>query len=1239
MRFFKASKVLLGLFLVFGVSLLTLWSSQWWLPWLAPSVLSWASVSAESTERTEDGRLRVEGLEFAPEGPGGSQLKLGSLEMPNPWDYARVRMTGAAWPDSMQIEIAEVVARLGSSQKEEQAGPVSVHLPETVAGLERKFLKFSPWVPPVLIREASVQNPEGAQLLRIEELSLTREELLAKVYPEGLGGALELDLKLEEGNWPLSITVPHLDLDLSGTFAVSGEAFGFDGRLGYDRDAVAFEVRWTGPGWIPESASIRAEDFPMPWQFVAGLESSQIDEVRVAKLNVDWSDGRYVGVLDVEAKHEIDGREVAAMAAGAFEGDLDRLRIQKMDIDAPWAAARLETPVVVQIPNAQLEHAAGFRLSVDLSKQPFVPANGVLSGVLDFEPPSRLRFKLDGDGVSIRDYPMVDLTLAADLDESVLELEGLLLSFSEMEGASAEVEGRLDLRQEKLDLRYKFQGSRDLIAQLGGPDFLAEGLIASGTVSGEIASPDWSMHFEMPLVQLPRMLPFQAGGNLDGRGASLSRMRASVTNSSEQVEIEMSFSMVDETILHGRVEGLNWNSGGESRWSLESPATFSIPLRGQVPEQFAATGMEELALLGPEASWRLGKEPDGPLALVGQGFDLTWLGAWLEGSVPDYEIESGELRISDLRPFLRGTLRLAVNDRSFAGGALKLEVTGAQIGEQAEFESVRLSLGDENIFEGEGILPFRLVWNEETGSFEPSILESGPMDARMRIVASETITDLIERMAGLKLVEPSMTMEVSGTAGSPVGHLEAFSQSIQFLGQEATVDHGPIPDLSDVALRAEADGRSIVIKRLSAEVQGGLVEASGEWPLRVFPLSREPAGSFDPAGLLDGVFELRLSGWELQNWTRYLPAMLRRSGEIAGSLNYRPDAGLGGTLIFRDLGLRPTQNLPSVDSIEGSLKFLDRSVQVEQASARVGGSPVFLEGEADFSDWPDLYWRVDINGKNVPVIRRPEIILRSDLDLRIDHPPGDAAPNLSGSLGLRSSTMLVEFDPLSSNVRGGPASKPPFFAIDEAPFSQWGVDLRIEGDRFLRVRSPYFQSILSAGLSLTGRLEDPRLLGSIRIDEGTLSFPGAKMRLDSGEAFIEAAEPDVLQLDLGGAARTRTHVVTMDVSGSAIDPQIQFGSTPPLDNASILRLLTTGSTTGGGAGSVGLYLGRGLLGPGGMSESFADRITIDVGEGTTRSGKDTVGVRFDVNDDVYLQGEYDEYDSYNSDLVWSIFKR
>ena len=235
--------------------------------------------------------------------------------------------------------------------------------------------------------------------------------------------------------------------------------------------------------------------------------------------------------------------------------------------------------------------------------------------------------------------------------------------------------------------------------------------------------------------------------------------------------------------------------------------------------------------------------------------------------------------------------------------------------------------------------------------------------------------------------------------------------------------------------------------------------------------------------------------------------------------------------------------------------------------------------------------------------------------------------------------MLVEFDPLSPPVRSGPSARPPFFAVEEVPFNQWALDLRIEGERFLRVRSPYFQSLISAGFDLKGTLGEPLLLGALRIEEGHLSFPGAKLRLDSGEAFIEAAEPNTLRLDVSGTARTGAHVITMQVGGSAAEPQVHFEASPPLPNTAIVRLLSTGSTTGGGAGAVGLYLGRGLLGAGGMNEGLGDRLNVDFGEETTRSGRSTLGVEYKIEEDLSLQGEYDVYDSYNTDLLWTIFEK
>ena len=58
-----------------------------------------------------------------------------------------------------------------------------------------------------------------------------------------------------------------------------------------------------------------------------------------------------------------------------------------------------------------------------------------------------------------------------------------------------------------------------------------------------------------------------------------------------------------------------------------------------------------------------------------------------------------------------------------------------------------------------------------------------------------------------------------------------------------------------------------------------------------------------------------------------------------------------------------------------------------------------------------------------------------------------------------------------------------------------------------------------------------------------------------------------------------------------------------------------------------------------MNEGLGGRLTIDIGEETTRSGRNTFGARYDLQEDLSLEGKYDIYDSYNMNLLWTVFKR
>lgn len=241
-------------------------------------------------------------------------------------------------------------------------------------------------------------------------------------------------------------------------------------------------------------------------------------------------------------------------------------------------------------------------------------------------------------------------------------------------------------------------------------------------------------------------------------------------------------------------------------------------------------------------------------------------------------------------------------------------------------------------------------------------------------------------------------------------------------------------------------------------------------------------------------------------------------------------------------------------------------------------------------------WRFDLDGENVPIIRTTEMILRSDLEIQLVSEDFDLPPLVAGQLNLRAGTLLMDFDPLAPSLAKGARSRPPFFHITEGPFTDWRFDLKVFGDNFMRVRSPYFKAKLSADLYLGGSFALPELTGSVQVNGGVLHFPGAKFALDDGEAFIEPSQPDVMQLKFTGIAQKSTKVIVMEVSNSLADPHVQFQSTPPMSQA-------------------------------------------DIGEDTSRNGGNTLGGRYELSPNWSLEGEYDVYDAYNANVIWSIYKR
>lgn len=447
------------------------------------------------------------------------------------------------------------------------------------------------------------------------------------------------------------------------------------------------------------------------------------------------------------------------------------------------------------------------------------------------------------------------------------------------------------------------------------------------------------------------------------------------------------------------------------------------------------------------------------------------------------------------------------------------------------------------------------------------------------------------------------------------------------------------PDLCDLTLKLRIDDQGLRIGFVEAFVNQSPLRVSAELPWSA--LRADAPGAEGTAGRwLDALSAtLELHEWKASDWSAWLPVRFRPVGVLEGTLRLNPGRSLSGALQARDFAVRPSPALPAIQNLGARVAFDGRTVRLEDAGGAVGGRRVNVTGTLDWDCFSNLTWSVRVDGEDVPLARSPEWVLNGDLDVHLEQRPGAAAPVLGGAVRLRRGTLLVAFDLLSPRTTGGPARRPPFFSIAQEPFGDWTFDLSFAGSDFMRVRGPHFETVLSASFDLTGTFAEPVLTGSARVSEGEVRFPGAAMRIDSGEAFITPGRPEEVQLDFTGMAQKATYVITLHVSNTLDDPHVQFQSTPVLSNAAIIQLLAADSLGGLNLGSVGLYLGQALVVPRSMDDGFIDRIRLTVGQETSVSGRETVEIRYHLNEDWYLKGDYDKYDAYNLDLVWILFEK
>jgi translocation and assembly module TamB len=365
-------------------------------------------------------------------------------------------------------------------------------------------------------------------------------------------------------------------------------------------------------------------------------------------------------------------------------------------------------------------------------------------------------------------------------------------------------------------------------------------------------------------------------------------------------------------------------------------------------------------------------------------------------------------------------------------------------------------------------------------------------------------------------------------------------------------------------------------------------------------------------------------------------------GRLSARVDLARGGMLSGNLHLHNAALRPIDPLGVVQEINADLALQGRQLEIKSWSAKLGGEPVEMRGTIEVPRDGKPRVAVALQGKNLPLVRRTGLIVRSDIDLKATTRDNDVT-EVTGLVNLHDSFVLADLSMLRPTGTSTARQQPPFFSVEVEPFRDWTLAVDLRGSHAVKIRMPVFTGEASARFRLSGTLGEPRAVGELTVDEGRVLFPFATFDVQRGDIRLSEADPYHPQLNVDAQYRYHDYLVRLEARGPLESPRIELSSSPSLDSTQLLLMVTSGqspeSDQAGASGTqrlarLGTYLGQHmLLG----NDSDAGRIEFSSGARVSRDGRETYEFTYRLNEKWALVGEYDEYDEYNAGVKWRAY--
>ncbi|WP_175414898.1 translocation/assembly module TamB domain-containing protein [Nibricoccus aquaticus] len=1082
-----------------------------------------------------------------------------------------------------------------------------LQLNETLATLQR-------WLP-----EARATN--GTLLYEKQKLIVASLNWLARegrLTADGLTTHDQIahaELRWHSDNRQLTFSATTTDQQWSASLASTDDTV--TGQLHLWKQPVDFLASFPARGWIPQEASLTAARLLVPGRTV-GLGEHYPTLPSTAR--IVWKEARFTLELNAEGQPAANQSAPPLQLALAGHGDTETLRIERFDITLPGTSARLLAPIVIDREAQIRSGASQFSLESDLEKLPGLEnLRGKITGRVLVEPTSggepRLTAKLEASKITAPDFDLKSAVFEAEQLGTRLTIKNARLAFAD--GSEAELHGVWNWRERTLtggQLEADIKPAA--FARWLPPSLTFARLKISAEAQGRW--PDLTHSGKIALSDLATGTPkpISASAEWTGTGPATDTLTAEIKTGDTSAVLKGRLTRTEATL-------------DSLALTLPDAPTLTLAQPARIRWQ-PSLSIETLDLTGDAArlsfAWSTLQTRSARIDLA--GLRSEWLRDFLPSTWPRWQLESATLEGRWPEGPFEGTTRVLGQIEIAKDKNARIELTARA--QPSSLRIDRLLVSDENgsVLEARGAAP--LIITPATAPFwklDPNSNWSLTADT----TPGSPFWTAQAEASGIKLRSPRLTARIEGSVKKPDARISLQADEIAF-------DRIRLPTLSQLDARLVLDAGRVDLEKLSLLVAGQPLSASGRTLVQA---DQWPAILRDPRQLWTGNAEakLNLPLVEIAALTAFLPDAFAPTGTLQGDLTVRASGDIQGTLKLHDASTHPITPFGSFNQISGEIVFSGRQAELKSLSALASGQTIKASGSVAFPAAAPLKVDLSLAGKNLPLARQTGLLVRGDLDLKVKS-TDDGLTTLSGDVNLHDSLFLRDVRSLIPKRGGGAASRPPYFSVTKAPFRDWRLALTVGGNRFITLRTPLFNGVVSGRFQLGGTLFEPIAIGQATFDEGTILLPFAALRLTSGSVRLAQADPYSPQLAINAASRSLGYDVRMELSGSASDPTLTFSSSPSLTSEQVLLMVMAGepprtditSSTSDRAASIGVYLGKSLFSDFLGDPTAAERFTFSSGADVSRSGKETLEFEYMLDKRWSLVGERDEFDDYNAGI-------